>query len=375
MATIANKRLMAINQKGFKTEIGTAFAGLGEQLRGVILRYADASGIIPVRQIGNVQREAGNMLVRFFVGMDGRSPFAQDGITPLATYPRILNKWLARVVADNVLVHSRWMKRNVPEDVYDWLATVPSRSAPIVVSEMIHLSLAEIDALRLFHPNPLAEYEPSHTWVDPRGYVLSDRIWQTSVQTRAKLDLFLAERIRAGQGAFQMAKELEQFLNPNRRPFRTKKPYGKDASYDAMRLARTEIARAGNQAAFISSYLNPYVDKLEVVRSPNGDIKCTICPQHATIGIGGERLREPYSIETADIPPYHAHDMCRVEPIVTDSPSTISDRWRTIIEEAEVDELPLPYVSPAQPTSLIRQLLGVVLMGAIADYLQEKVLN
>lgn len=368
MTRIANRRLMAKAQKGFKQDISQAFAQLGTNMRGVLLRYADNEGAIAIKQTGNIQRDLGNMLTRFFVGQDGRNAFGGDGYTPLAEYPRILNKWLAQTVADQVAAHYKWMKGYVPEDVFNWLTSVSSRDVPVLVSEMT-LSNEEVEALRIFHPNPLAEYEPAHTWVDPRGYRLSDRIWANSVETRKKLDLFLANKIREGKGAFEITKELEQFLNPSRRPLRTKQPYGRDASFDAMRLARTEIARAANQAAFISAYLNPYVDKIEVVRSPNGDPKCTICPQHATIGIGGERLRPPYNVNSAYFGPYHVFCMCRVESVVTDNPQAVTQRLRALMEEQ--GELPKPFMTPAQPQGFLRRLLGGVLINSVMGYIRN----
>lgn len=79
-----------------------------------------------------------------------------------------------------------------------------------------------------------------------------------------------------GMGALELSRKLERFLLPNRANLRTNRPYGTSAAFDAMRLARTEIARAANQAAFLSSYLNLYVDKIDVARSGNGDKTCAV---------------------------------------------------------------------------------------------------
>ena len=168
--------------------------------------------------------------------------------------------------------------------------------------------------------------------------------------------------------ARRMAKLAEQFLIPGRAKIRTKKPYGTDGSFDAMRLARTEIARAGNQAAYISAYTNPYVDKIEVRRSSNGDPTCTICPQHATIGIGGERLREPYSIYAADVPVFHPHCQCTTYGTSTDSPETVTNNLRKIIEEAG-EGLPPPIITALKPQNMLQQLLRESMYREVMEFL------
>lgn len=365
---IKNRRVLASTQVGFRKEVGKAYTKLGQRIAGVILFHADHEDKIPLNKLSRVQAQTGAILSSFFVGMDGRSPFAEDGTTPLAEFPRILNKWIGMSVGRMVLAHTAWMQKNVPEDVLNWLSSVQSRDVPIKeIAFEIALSNAEIDALLLFRPNPLAKYETAHTWVDPNGYILSDRIWRTSVKTRTQLDAMVADGIREGKSATRLAKEVEQFLHPNRAKIRTNKPYGKDASYDAMRLARTEITRAGNQAAYISAYSNPYVEQVDVARSANGDITCMICPQHATIGIGGERLREPYSVYEANLSPYHPHCMCTLVGVVVD-PATVTQNLRSLMDHG-INELPQPQLSPAQPRSFILQLLKNVIFATIENLL------
>jgi hypothetical protein len=125
--------------------------------------------------------------------------------------------------------------------------------------------------------------------------------------------------------------------------------------YDGMRIARSEIARAANQAAFISAYLNPYVGGIDVVRSRAGDPKCRICPTHATIGIGGERLREPYSIHATHVPIYHPHCKCRVQPVLRNSLETVTQNLREIRRG-----FPLAVaVTPLLGEVLVRWLVGL----------------
>ena len=134
-----------------------------------------------------------------------------------------------------------------------------------------------------------------------------------------------------------------------------------------MRLTISEIARAANHAAFTSAYLNPYVEKIEIARSPNGDPNCPICPRFATIGIGGERLREPYSIHAANLPIYHSYCMCHVRPVVVDSASTVTMRLQAVIEDGRRVNFP-PSVNPAAADALTQTLLHQALGTLVGQF-------
>ncbi len=127
---------------------------------------------------------------------------------------------------------------------------------------------ASRDPQNVFAPNPLAEYDPPHLWVDPNGYRLSDRVWRTAGETRRKVDAMVDEGIRQGRGALALSRDLEEYLHPGRQIVRTKAPYGTDASYDAMRLARTEITRAASKAHEAAALDNPFVTGLKWKLSP-----------------------------------------------------------------------------------------------------------
>jgi hypothetical protein len=296
---------------------------------------------------------------RVFIGTDNRLPVLDDG-TPTAPYARLLLTQCARVTAAMIEPHHRYMERVVPPDVQAWLRARSRRLAELTDAEIDEIA----ERLRLFRPNPLAEYDPTHVWVDPNGYRLSDRIWRTDEETRRKLDAMLRDQIAQGTGSERLARLVEQFLIPGRAKVRTERPYGVDASYDAMRLARTEIARAANEAAFIAAWLNPYVEKIEIVRSAQGDRDCKVCPQHATIGIFGERLRPAYRLGEARISPYHPHCMCRVESVVTQDPDAVTADLRRVMESAEAEYLS-PYMTPLQMDGFIEQLLGQALFDLL----------
>jgi hypothetical protein len=44
-----------------------------------------------------------------------------------------------------------------------------------------------------------------------------------------------------------------------------------------------------------------------------------------------QRLRPPYDQNASHIPPFHPHDMCRIEPGPTDSPEQITQNIRALM--------------------------------------------
>lgn len=369
-------------------DMTAAFAAMSEQVAGIIVSAASSDGTINPDREEDLQERIGDLVQRFFTvnrrntNIVGRSSF--NGVQALSRFAEILNRRYVQAVGEQVAIQYRWLRDNLPDDVFRFLSTAQTRQPTISEAENPFLRrdgeslesfLERMDDLRIFRPNPLAELDPDrqwvpmHQWNDDRGYRLSDRVWQGGVRTRTKIDAILAESIREGRSALETAKLLEQFLRPDRENLRTNKPYGVNASYDAMRLARTEIARAANYAAFTSAYLNPYVDKVDVRRSANGDPKCRICPMHATIGIGGNRIRPPYSIHSANVPVYHPHCKCILVPVVTDSPEAVTERLRAIMQDAEASLVQM-VTTPAQMQLFVEALVGWELMNLLGQVIQ-----
>ena len=375
VARIGGERALYAAQAQFKRDITMTLQRTSDQAAGILRRYAAADGTISVRNETAVQREIGNLVSRLFVSNDGRSAFGSDGTTPLAPFGRLLNANIIAVTRSVVEAHVAWMRRTLPDDVYRQLAAARglgtaaqfgARAQAVggVVQELTAVDYQRLieryRSLRIFAANPLAEYESAHTWVDPRGYRLSDRIWGASLRTRLNIDAMLADGIRSGRGSFNLARDLEGFLLPGRLGKRTTRPYGRDASFDAMRLARTEIARAHAQAALTAARMNPYVTGIDVARSTNGDRTCRICPEHATIDISGMRVRDPYPLDSAPISTFHPHCMCHTRPVVTASPGEVTAQLRAALDDAR-DMGVEPVATPAASEAFLLLLLGAAL--------------
>jgi hypothetical protein len=357
MREIPLKRIPLAAQRGMRRDFRGMMQRTGDQVRGALARHATGfNGTIPERNIVSARREAREAMLRTFVSVND-APFGDDGVTAISPFAAMLNKWYVRVIAATVYAHRDWMAANLPDDVYRWLRTVPSRRVTRVaeqtegVERLIANPWEAIDTTR--------QWVPMHAWTGPDGYRLSDRIWQVGQEARATIDRILAQRLSQNWSAERIARELTRYLTPSEAGIITRTPYGRPVVYSAMRLARTEISRAANQASYISGYLNPYVSGMDVARSQNGDPTCKICPDHASIDLNGERVRDPYPFDECPIPPFHPHDRCHVRPVVEENPTEATERIRQMMNE--VGEM--PSVTPAQPEALLLELLGMALFG------------
>lgn len=132
-------------------------------------------------------------------------------------------------------------------------------------------------------PPTRSKVSPILSWPDERGYALSDRIWNISEATAAQIDALLQEAISSGMQSTALAKRLEQFLLPGRTLPQTTTPYGTTGSYNARRLARSEITRAHSLATKAAGIANPFVDKMFYNLSNSHVADGDICEEYAAL--------------------------------------------------------------------------------------------
>lgn len=362
---LSAKQPMQRAVKAFRVAFTKVMTEAAQQISGVVVQVAGGDGAIQRAEGERIIEQAGRILRRVFVDAMGRT-VSPEGI-PYTPYARLLMTAIAWETQQIVGQHQRFLDEALPEDVKAWLRRNPRRVVELTRTEEIRRLYAH---LRIVAVNPLAQYDPAHKWVDPKGYVLSERIWRVEAETRAKLNAMLRDEIAAGTGALQLSKKIEQFLIPGRARLRTNKPYGSDASADALRLARTELARAGNSAAHAASVSNAFVEGFEIARSANGDPDCPVCPEHATLGIGGERLREPYPITASNPAPMHPHCTCSYLSVVSATPHEVVEQLREMMRDADQVGL-TPVVTPVDGDAFTRMLLDAAVFALLIEALAE----
>lgn len=346
---IAVERLLKSTQKTALDDYTQISKRVSADIGQALVNEANADGVLPLRRIPAIQQQAQDILLPVFVDSNNQ-PYADDNRTPHAEYSTMLNRHVVTSIVGVAYAHQRWLDRNVPADVASWLQGRP-------------LGYRAGD---LFRSNPLAEYDPFHLWVDPRGYNLSQRIWNidnTGVgqRTLADLNAYLDWNIRRGTSALRMSQDLQTFMRPGARLRVTNRPYGTTTSYHGMVLARSEIARAHAEAVFLSSQANPYVSGMEWKLSV-AHPKVDICDRFATIGMSGERLREPYPLDSAPQIVRDSHLQC----LCTNFPATgdiadVTDQVRAVMAEHESP----PFLTPARVIDFAVAMLGAELLFEI----------
>jgi len=212
-------------------------------------------------------------------------------------------------------------------------------------------------------------------WVDGKGYRLSDRIWRADMDTRAKIDELLVRGLREGKGALDISRALEAYLVPSETGIRTLKPYGErfmpdGAAASAIRLSRTEITRAFSEASQVSAAMNPYVEGMDYVLSGSHP-EYDICDEIASIGMGGERLREPYTVYDCPMPVVDTHPncLCHTRPVVTADADAVTSELRDFVRGGEPAN-----VNPANPEMFTSWLLGTM-FDQMTQSTTEKLVN
>jgi hypothetical protein len=245
------------------------------------------------------------ILKPYFIGI-GDLPF--DGPNPLSPFARLIYEGVRggiEITAEQQAALIRRMTGGA-DDVYNYLTGIrPLAIAPV-------------------SPSPRGFYDPFHRWVDPNGYKLSDRVWRDAVNVRSRIDRLLDYHISQGTAADDIAAELERFLTPGAAVSRTNTPYGREGSYAARRLARTEITAAAGRATVNASITNPFTDGIRWALSLSHPC-CDICDVHATGGPNADGTYPP-----DQVPPYpaHPHELCNLQPVVTASRTAVIDTIR-----------------------------------------------
>ena len=135
---------------------------------------------------------------------------------------------------------------------------------------------------------------------------LSERIWLDTKKFNKDIDYIIAEGIANKKPTYEIAKDLEKYVNPNAaKEWEWSKVYpntNKVVDYNAQRLARTSIQHAFQQAQKRSCKKNPYVEKIRWLSS-NSSRTCELC---------NSRNNQLFSVN--DVPLDHPNGLCTTIP-------------------------------------------------------------
>ena len=175
------------------------------------------------------------------------------------------------------------------------------------------------------------------------GWSLSKAIWGDSQKKAHDIDQVVAAGVAANKSAYEIAKDLEQYVNPNaKKEWDWSKVYPgttKKVDYNAQRLARTMVSHAYQQSLLATTKHNPFVTGYRW-RSAHTHRTCELC---------NERDGQVYSAN--DLPLDHPNGMCTFLVELSGSLTDVADRLGNWVNGAEDPELDNWYKSMNLPKS------------------------
>lgn len=261
------------------------------------------------------------------VGDDPQSPFAKllvEGITQATRIEAERHAALVRSVCPDKQVVA-WLLGDRPSGIVSVPAGSPLGAIlrPAVAGVALKPIRDTLGGLRgvdgridrerakLALVKPRGQYDAFHLFVDPGGHRLSDRIWNTGVEVRARVDRLMEYHIAQGTSAVDIAKLLDPFMTPGGRIAKTKTPYGSEGSYAARRLARTEVTAASGRAVMAASAANPFVGGVQW-RLSGSHREPDQCDVNAHGGPNGDGIYAPENVPRY---PNHPHELCSLLPV------------------------------------------------------------
>lgn len=146
-------------------------------------------------------------------------------------------------------------------------------------------------------------------------WTLSDSIWGHEQKILSDIDTVIAQGIALQKSTYEIAKDLERYVNPNaRKDWEWSKVYpgtNKVVDYNAQRLARTMISHAYQESFVRSTRENPFIESYRWLAS-GGDRMCPICEE-----------RDGNIYPKDDLPMDHPNGMCTFEVVMSKDYDTI----------------------------------------------------
>lgn len=274
------------------------FVPLVSDLSRTLLK-ASVHGMVPITSLSAVRARM-NALVQktFFASLpDGTLTLysIQRGrLVPRSVYFATLLSLLHNAAALAVEHHAAIMRKYLPPDL------------------IRAFSYATVMPQELSETRP--QYDPLHRWIGPDGKRLSDRIWNAAGDMRRKLDQYLTQAIARQLPVEQIASGLEIYL------------VNGAGSYEALRLARTEVSAAHSRAGYQAARRNPFIEKYQPFTAPSHQ-----CSDQCDV----EEANGPYDLsDPSHLPPFHPNCIDGVRWIRVDDVKGVIRGLRRQIDDA-----------------------------------------
>jgi hypothetical protein len=252
------------------------------------------------------------------------------GTTPQSPYAGLLVDGVTGAVTVQVDWQLAILRRNI-RDEQVWARLTGPRPPSSLGYSVLPSILAS--------PAPASEaLQPSFTqWVDPRGWVLADRIVRVAIETRARLSRFFDYHIGRGTEAGQMAEQVGQLLTTGERG---RRPYGPQGGYPSRFLLRNELIVAAGATVQNVSQVNPAVAGIRW-KLNRGDTGKDQCDQNAK---GGPLGNGVYAVDRVPRYPDHAGEQCTTPGQIVETA-----RGHVAIEDVVIGDMVLTHMGRYRP--------------------------
>ncbi len=154
-----------------------------------------------------------------------------------------------------------------------------------------------------------------------KGLFLSDRIWQQGENFRNTMRDIIQEAVATGQDAVKTARMLQQYVRQGKSTLaanypnmmeRMKGRIPGDISYEALRLARTEMTAAFGEGTIAAARMSPSSKGIRWIISKSHSIT-DVCDEHAAHdeGLG----KGVFPVDEVPPMPAHPHCLCTLVPV------------------------------------------------------------
>lgn len=165
------------------------------------------------------------------------------------------------------------------------------------------------------------------------GWTLSKAIWGQSQKHAEDINKIVAAGVAANKSAYDIAKDLEQYVNPEaRKEWDWSKVYpgtSKKVDYNAQRLARTMVSHAYQQSLLATTKYNPFVTGYKW-RSAHTHRTCELC-----------NSRDGKIFSAEELPLDHPNGLCtflvELEGSLEDVANRLGD-WANGAEDPDLDK-------------------------------------
>ena len=286
------------------------FADMAARIRDLVRTAADVNGVISPARWRVLQQQISAVVFSYFVQMGGVFTLDHNGdVLPHSAFMRRL--WTAVTDATNAAVgeQAARLRKSLTHAPDLALAGERASTSPFAGLAFDLLIPDVADVYRSYVP----QYE--FTWNDHR--TMSDRVYAAAALTRQQVGALTRELLAERADANTVADTLTRYLTDS--IGRRNKPYGLNGRFSAERLLKTETTFAYNRAQYMAALVNPFIDEVDIVLSP----------QHKGVDdCDGFAAGSPYAIHEAPVPPFHSNCACTMRFHGTRTPSVVIDRLR-----------------------------------------------